>query len=222
MKLTPNMKVSAALVAVFVVVLAVVLYANRAESNGQDGQESSGAAATPVWTTDIRTLSTAPDDKVQLVEFLDFECESCRALYPVMERIRSEYAGRIDIGIRYFPIPSHTNSHLAARVVEAAARQGRLEPMYQRMYETQAQWGESSQSQAAVFWGFAEQLGLDMAAFERDVNDPAVSARVDQDFDDGLALGVQGTPTLFLNGVELPTMPSYELLKARIDTALAE
>ena len=73
-----------------------------------------------------------------------------------------------------------------------------------------------------MFWGFAEQLGLDMAAFERDVNDPAVSARVDQDFDDGLALGVQGTPTLFLNDVELPTMPSYELLKARIDTALAE
>ncbi|QQM55734.1 DsbA family protein [Rhodococcus pyridinivorans] len=218
MNLTTNVKVSAALVALFVVLLSVLLYTNRA---GTNDPETPGAAATPVWTPEIRTLSTAPDDKVQLVEFLDFECESCRALYPVMEQIRSEYAGRIDLGIRYFPIPSHTNSHLAARVVEAAARQGRLEPMYQLMYQTQAQWGESSQSQEKVFWGFAEQLGMDMAVFEREVNDPAVSARVDRDFDAGLALGVQGTPTLFLNGVELPPMPTYEQLKARIDAALA-
>ena len=218
MNLTTNVKVSAALVTLFVVLLSVLLYTNRA---GTNDPETPGAAATPVWTPEIRTLSTAPDDKVQLVEFLDFECESCRALYPVMEQIRSEYAGRIDLGIRYFPIPSHTNSHLAARVVEAAARQGRLEPMYQLMYQTQAQWGESGQSQAPVFWGFAEQLGLDMAVFEREVNDPAVRARVDRDFDAGLALGVQGTPTLFLNGVELPPMPTYEQLKARIDAALA-
>ncbi|MEE2033552.1 DsbA family protein [Rhodococcus chondri] len=218
MNLTTHVKVSAALVALFVVLLSVLLYTNRA---GTNDPETPGAAATPVWTPEIRTLSTAPDDKVQLVEFLDFECESCRALYPVMEQIRSEYAGRIDLGIRYFPIPSHTNSHLAARVVEAAARQGRLEPMYQLMYQTQAQWGESSQSQEKVFWGFAEQLGMDMAVFEREVNDPAVSARVDRDFDAGLALGVQGTPTLFLNGVELPPMPTYEQLKARIDAALA-
>ncbi|MEE2061725.1 DsbA family protein [Rhodococcus artemisiae] len=223
MKLTTNVKVSAALVALFVVVLSVLLYTNRADTNAEtNSQEAPGSAATPVWTPDIRTLATAPDDKVQLVEFLDFECESCRALYPVMEQIRSEYAGRIDLGIRYFPIPSHTNSHLAARVVEAAARQGQLEPMYRLMYETQAQWGESGQSQERVFWGFAEQLGLDMAVFERDVNDPAVSARVDQDFDAGLALGVQGTPTLFLNGVELPPMPTYEQLRDRIDAALAE
>lgn len=223
MKLTTNVKVSAALVALFVVLLSVLLYTNRAGTNaGTTGQEAPGAATAPVWTPDIRTLSTAPDDKVQLVEFLDFECESCRALYPVMEQIRNEYVGRIDFGIRYFPIPSHTNSHLAARVVEAAARQGHLEPMYRRMYDTQAQWGESSRSQEAVFRQFAQELELDMARFDRDVNDPAVAARVDRDFDAGLALGVQGTPTLFLNGVELPAMPSYEELRARIDAALAQ
>lgn len=223
MKLTTNVKVSATLAAVFVVLLSVLLYTNRSpERTAVPVAEAPAAGAATVWTPEIRTLTEAPDDRVQLVEFLDFECESCRALYPVMERIRAEYAGRIDIGIRYFPIPSHTNSHLAARVVEAAARQGRLEPMYQRMYETQAQWGESSQSQAAVFRGFAQELGLDMTAFERDVADRSVAERVDRDFDAGLALGVQGTPTLFLNGVELPPMPTYEELRARIDTALAQ
>ncbi|ETT27882.1 membrane protein [Rhodococcus aetherivorans] len=219
MKLTTNVKVGVALVALFVVLLTVLLYTNRSPAAEQGG---AGASATPVWTEEIRTLTTAADDKVQLVEFLDFECESCRALYPVIERVRAEYAGRIDLGLRYFPIPSHTNSHLAARVVEAAARQGRLEPMYRRMYDTQAQWGESSRSQEAVFRQFAQELELDMARFDRDVNDPAVAARVDRDFDAGLALGVQGTPTLFLNGVELPAMPSYEELRARIDAALAQ
>lgn len=223
MKLTTNVKVSATLAAVFVVLLSVLLYINRSpERTATPVADAPAADAATVWTPEIRTLTEAPDDRVQLVEFLDFECESCRALYPVMERIRTEYAGRIDIGIRYFPIPSHTNSHLAARVVEAAARQGRLEPMYQRMFETQAQWGESSQSQAAVFRGFAQELGLDMTAFERDVADRSVAERVDRDFDAGLALGVQGTPTLFLNGVELPPMPTYEELRARIDTALAQ
>ncbi|UPK66478.1 DsbA family protein (plasmid) [Rhodococcus pyridinivorans] len=221
MKLTTNVKVSATLAAVFVVLLSVLLYTNRSPERTEVAATEDPATAT-VWTEEIRTLTEAPDAKVQLVEFLDFECESCRALYPVMERIRAEYAGRIDIGIRYFPIPSHTNSHLAARVVEAAARQGRLEPMYQRMYETQAQWGESSQSQEAVFRGFAQELGLDITAFERDIADRSVAERVDRDFDAGLALGVQGTPTLFLNGVELPPMPTYEELRARIDTALAQ
>lgn len=221
MKLTTNVKVSVTLAAVFVVLLSVLLYTNRSPER-TEVTANEGPAAVTVWTEEIRTLTEAPDDRVQLVEFLDFECESCRALYPVMERIRAEYAGRIDIGIRYFPIPSHTNSHLAARVVEAAARQGRLEPMYQRMYETQAQWGESSQSQEAVFRRFAQELGLDMTAFERDIADRSVAERVDRDFDAGLALGVQGTPTLFLNGAELPPMPTYEELRARIDAALAQ
>ena len=82
--------------------------------------------------------------------------------------------------------------------------------MYQRMFETQAQWGESAEDQSAVFRGFAEDLGLDMAAYDAAVADPATTERVQLDVADGKALGVQGTPTFFLNGEQM----SYSSVEA--------
>ena len=90
------------------------------------------------------------------------------------------------------------------------------------MYETQAEWGESPNSKADLFAEYAQELGLDMDQFEADVNDPATRKRVEKDQADGVGLGVQGTPTIYLNGEELPTMPSYDDLKQRIDALLAE
>ncbi|MDN5544133.1 MAG: DsbA family protein [Rhodococcus sp. (in: high G+C Gram-positive bacteria)] len=217
MKLTTNAKFSIALVAVFAVVLGALLLGNRSGT----GTTSAGASDATVLRADTHLLSTAPDNDVVLVEFLDFECEACLAMYPTMERIRTEYADRITFGVRYFPIPSHTNSGLAARVVEAASRQGKFVEMYQRMYDTQTEWGESSESQEPLFRTFAQDLGLDMATFEADLKDPTVAERVERDFNEGIDLGVQGTATLFLDGVQLPAMPTYEELTGRIDAALA-
>lgn len=88
------------------------------------------------------------------------------------------------------------------------------------MFDTQAQWGESAVSQQEMFVGFARDLGLDLDVFLRDLDDPAVADRVAEDFAAGLAAGVQGTPTLFLNGTVLPPMPSYDELTAWIDAEL--
>ncbi|MDX5962089.1 thioredoxin domain-containing protein [Rhodococcus opacus] len=224
MKLSTNLKLSAALVAVFAVVIGALLYVNRSGAGSATASGTVGRTVDPavVLRDDTHLLSSAPDRKVVLVEFLDFECESCLAMYPTMERIRAEYSGRITFGVRYFPIPRHTNSKLAARVVEAASRQGKFEAMYQRMYETQTQWGESDRSQEPLFRSFAQDIGLDMGRFDSDLGNPALAERVDRDFNEGIDLGVQGTPTLFLNGTALPPMPSYEDLTARINGALAE
>ena len=156
-----------------------------------------------------------------LVEFLDFECGACGALYPVIEQLREEYEGRVTFAIRYFPLASHFNAQNAALAVEAAARQGALEPMYRMMYENQLDWGEARESREQTFLGFARRLGLDMDRFRRDVADPRTAARVGLDQEDGITLGVEGTPTLFLNGELLP-LESGEQLKADIDAALAE
>lgn len=152
-------------------------------------------------------------------EFLDFECEACRAAFPVVEQLRREYAGRVTFAIRYFPVPSHRNAQNAALAVEAAAQQGRLEAMYKRMYETQQEWGEQATSEAATFRGFAEDLGLDMRAFDKAVGDPATLARVEADRDEGIALGVQGTPTFFLDEEQLEPR-SVDDLRNRLDAAL--
>ncbi|MBS1691468.1 MAG: thioredoxin domain-containing protein [Actinobacteria bacterium] len=166
-------------------------------------------------------LNSVPDSDVNFVEFLDFECEGCKALYPAVEQLRAEYGDRVNFVIRYFPLSGHFNGERAARAVEAAAQQGKLEAMYKKMYETQSEWGERRIPADAVFRGFAAELGLDMLAYDAAYNDPATLERIRLDMADGEALGVQGTPTFFVDGVRLEPR-RYEDLTNALDRALAE
>jgi protein-disulfide isomerase len=216
--LTQNTKVTFAVV--FLFVLGGLIFMNTRDSGGP--VNSDAAENTKTVRADSHMLSTAEDDKVNLVEFLDFECEACKAQFPVMERIREEYEGRINFVVRYFPLSGHGNAENAARAVEAASKQDAFEEMYVKMYETQTEWGESQDSKEDIFVEFARELGLDEAQFVADVNDPKTAERIAKDQQDGVGLGVQGTPTIFLNDEELPSMPPYELLKERIDALLAE
>ncbi|WP_342771407.1 DsbA family protein [Georgenia muralis] len=138
------MKLSAVLVAVFVIAVALaVVLVGRSGSDQTAGGKSDELVAAPVVRENSHRLSTASDGRVTLVEFLDFECEACGAAYPFVEQLREDYAGRVTFVARYFPIASHANAENAALAVEAAAQQGKFEAMYQRMYETQAEWGSS-------------------------------------------------------------------------------
>jgi protein-disulfide isomerase len=221
--MTKNLKVTITVAAVAVAVLALVLLVSRPGTPAPENAEASAGA--PVSSEVLvrensHRLSTADDARVTLVEFLDFECESCGAAFPIVEQLRNEYAGRVTFVTRYFPIPSHSNAENAAVAVEAAARQGRFEAMYQRMFETQAEWGEQQESKVDLFRGFAADLGSDMAADDRAIADPASLERVLADKRDGVAAGVQGTPTFFLNGVQL-RVRSGDDLRAAIDLALS-
>ena len=191
-----------ALVVAAGLLIAIVIYNGTRTDQGQplvaDPTVAPGSAE--VVRENTRYLDQVGKDAVTVVEFLDFECESCAAMYPYVEQVREKYAGQINVAVRYFPIPSHRNSEIAAVAVEAAAEQGQLEAMYARMYETQAQWGEKQESEAALFRSFAEELGLDMAAFDEAVADPATLTRVVTDRAEGTALGVSGTPTFFVDG----------------------
>ncbi|WP_067175199.1 DsbA family protein [Microtetraspora niveoalba] len=221
--MTTNLKITLGIAAAMAMIVAAVMVF------GRSGDPTAPAAASPgralpadhLVREDSHRLSTAADGKVTLVEFLDFECEACAATFPHMERIRAEYDGRITVVVRYFPLPGHRNAPLAAQAAEAAAKQGKFEAMYARLFETQRQWGEASDSKEAFFLDLAERLGLDAVAFKRDLRAPETIERVKKDQGDGLALGVQRTPTIFFNGAALDVPPSYENLKAAIDAALA-
>lgn len=216
-----NVMLSGALIALFVlaVVVAVVVARPSAGDQSEATTPTPPGAVAQVVRDDSHVLDDAGEGAPVLVEFLDFECEACRAAYPLVEQIRQEHAGELTFVVRYFPIPSHANAMNAAVAVEAAAQQGRFEDMYARMYQTQAEWGEQQDSQAALFRQFAQDLGLDMDAYDSAVADPATQARVEQDQQDGISLGVQGTPTFFLDG-ELIQPESAEDFQAQIDAAV--
>ncbi|MER7070604.1 thioredoxin domain-containing protein [Terrabacter sp. NPDC000476] len=225
MKRSASISAVLAALVVGIVLLALQLTsgsdpAGAQPEGGSPAESSQSQTHGRLVRADSHRLQTASDSKVTLVEFLDFECEACRAAYPFVEQLRNDYAGKVTFVLRYFPIASHKNAMNAALAVEAAAQQGKLEPMYQRMYASQAEWGEQQSSQAARFRTDAIVLGLDMAAYDKAVLDPATLARVEKDRQDGLALGVQGTPTFFLNGKQV-TAQTEQQFRAEIDAALA-
>ena len=206
------------------VLLATLVAASCAGSNGSGGpvQRSSGVvddgSAVVVAPPDSQRLSVGSTGIV-FVEFLDFECEACRAAHPAVEQLRADFGDKVTFVVRHFPL--HKNSEDAARAAEAAAAQGQFEAMYSRLFETQPEWGERSDSQRGGFFGFAEDLGLGITAFREVYDDPAVLERIRRDKTDGALVGVTGTPTFFLDGEKLE-VGSFEELVAAVQNALSE
>ena len=214
MKMSRNLQICTALVlGALVVLIALAVF-----TGGDDEAPPAANRAERIVRSDSQRLSTADDGRVTFVEFLDFECEACRAAYPAIESLRDAYDGRVTFVVRNFPL--HGNSESAARAAEAAADQGKFEEMYGLLFESQPEWGEKQTSQEDVFCGFAERLGLDKAQFRAAYDDPATLRKIRRDKADGVELGVEGTPTFFLNGKKLE-VSSYRDLVRQIDAALA-
>ncbi|KPC71740.1 thioredoxin domain-containing protein [Streptomyces sp. NPDC006349] len=218
-RLHRNLIVVAVLVAGFAAALgSFLLLSPDRGSGGLDVQPA--AEALPVRESSHR-LTEPEKSELTIVEFLDFECEACRAMYPIVEKLRAEYGDRVTFVARYFPMPGHRNAEPAARAAEAAARQDKFEEMYDKLFTTQEEWGESQEWKEDVFRGYARQLGLNMQRFDADLADPEVAGRVQADQRDGLGLHVQGTPTFFVDGTQIPTPGSYEAFKSLIDDRLS-
>ncbi|MEQ7845718.1 DsbA family protein [Nocardioides kribbensis] len=202
------------------IAISAVLLLNRGEAAPAAVEKTSDGEDSLLVREDSQVVGEpARSGNVTMVEFLDFECEACGAVYPAVEQLRAEYDGRVTFVARYFPLPGHVNAEPAARAVESAARQGEFEAMYQMMYETQAEWGESQDPKDDLFRSYAEDLGLDMQQYDADFASPEVAARVQRDVEDGMELGVQGTPTFYLDG-ELLQPRTYEDFTQALDEAL--
>nr|WP_254367747.1 thioredoxin domain-containing protein [Microbacterium sp. NC79] len=184
-----------------------------------DVQPDDAQSTAQVMREDSHVLDAGGAGSVRIVEFLDFECEVCAAFYPIVEDLRDEYAGRITYVVRYLPLPGHENSATSALAAQAAAEQGRFEDMYHLLLSRQAEWGEVTQSQSPIFRGYAEELGLDMDAYDASVTSTASLERVKADFDEATALGVTGAPTFFVDDKQL-VLRDFDDLEAAIVDAL--
>lgn len=206
-----NITIPIAMVFVAVLALLIAVRVGDDETPLPDEIET-GVAETQFVRADSHRISDAPASALAFVEFLDFECEACRAAHPAIAELRAEYGDDVAFIVRNFPL--HNNSEAAAQAAEAAAAQGKYIEMVDLLFETQPEWGEQDISQEAVFFGFAEQLGLDMESFRDVYEDPATIDKIRRDKSDGLALGVAGTPTFFLDGEKLEPSSFDELVTA--------
>lgn len=210
------MKLSVALVVVAVVALTAALVVTR-DGGGTESSGGGSASGPPLVREDSPRLTSG--DKAVFVEYLDFECEACGAAHPTMEDLREKYGDDVTFVVRHLPL--HGNSMNASLAAEAAAEQGEFEAMHDTLFETQDEWGHSESSQAKVFEGYAEELGLDMAEYRKDIKDPALKKRIEQSEADARDLGVTGTPTFFIDGEKFEPS-TVEDFDTALDEAIAD
>ena len=166
------------------------------------------------WTVGTST-------EVILMEYSDFQCPACRAYFPIVEQLIAEYGGHFTFVYRHFPLAQHGNARATARASEAAGRQGKFFEMYRILFQNQDTWA-NNQKPFDIFRGYAGDLALDLARFETDYNSPDIKGKIDNDYKSGLNLGVNSTPSFFINGnkINIPTGNTNEEILAGFKSLL--
>jgi protein-disulfide isomerase len=173
------------------------------------------APQSPVFkisTKDQPSLGNA-NAAVTIVAFTDYQCPSCAAIHPALERVVKESGDKVRLVARDFPLNIHAEAFKAAEAAEAAREQGKYWEYVQVLMQNQ------SALSVEKLKGYATQLGLDRTRFDAALDSRKFADMVQSDVDDGIKLGLKGTPSLFINGRRV-TAKTYEELKESVDAAL--
>lgn len=145
----------------------------------------------------------SPTATVTVEEFADYQCPTCASVHPKMQEITKLYQNRIKFIYRSFPLQMHKNAYDAAAAAEAAGQQGRFWEMQTQLFTNQQAWANSTEPRK-IFEDYAQKIGLDVAKFQNDMLGLPVKTRIAADMERGRALNIGGTPTIYINGRELP------------------
>lgn len=146
------------------------------------------------------------DSKVVLIEYGDFQCPGCAALYPVFKEVKEQYDNEVAFVFRHMPLTNiHPNARAAASAAEAAALQGKFWEMHDQLYENQDRWSSAQADDRANFFeSYARTIGLNVDEFRAAVATPEISDRVSRDQAAARKAGLApSTPTVVLNGEKL-------------------
>jgi protein-disulfide isomerase len=126
----------------------------------------------------------------------------------------AKYRGKLILIFKDFPLPAHPIARAAHRAARAAQARGKFWDMHDLPF------GHNLNVSTENFDCFAKQLGLNMDRFHRDMTAASTDALIDKDIAEGKKLGIQGTPTLFVNGHELEGVQKYDILRRLVEAQL--
>lgn len=155
------------------------------------------------------------DAKVTIVEFSDFQCPYCVRAAEATKKLKAKYGDKIRLIFRQYPLDFHKEAHLAAQAVLEARAQDKFWEMHDKLFENQKALGR------ADLETYAKDLGLDMAKFKAALDGGTHKATVDEDIKLGQSVGVQGTPTMLLNGAKVADPSNADAIGQQIEAALA-
>lgn len=151
---------------------------------------------------------------VTLVEFSDFQCPYCAAAVPEIKALLKAYPSQVKLIFKQYPLEEHSQADLAAAAAIAAQKQGKFWQLHDAMYN---QYENLSRKNILAM---AKQIGLDIDRFENDIDSTEVRETVVRDVQDGNDAGVQGTPTLFIDGQRYNGPLQFSALKPILDDEL--
>jgi protein-disulfide isomerase len=143
-----------------------------------------------------------------LVEFSDFQCPACKAFSGEVETLAQKYPETLYIVYRYFPLPQHPEGHNAAMAAAAAQVQGKFWEMEKLLFQNQETLAPSS------YASFAAELKLNPDKFTQSMDDAALKNAIQNDVNYGDKIGIDATPTFYLDGVKLTLNNPEDLTKA--------
>lgn len=159
--------------------------------------------------------------KVTIVEFADFQCPACGSAHPVLKQIIDQNKDKMLFVHRNFPLSIHANAEVSARAAEAAGLQGKFWEMHNMLFEHQNEWSTSLKPYD-IFARYAQDLGLNVDQFKSDIDSTKVVDKIRLDKGDGEALGVNSTPTLYINGQEYNGSVNAVALQSKINELLGQ
>ena len=169
--------------------------------------------ATIAKTIPTRGPANAP---VVIVVASEFQCPFCSRVETTLAQLEKANPGKIRVAFLHFPLEFHANAQPAAVAAQAAHKQGLFWVMHDALFARQRQLGDGGIAQAG------NEAGLDAVQLGRDLSDPALQAHVAADIAAMSALGVTGTPTLFVNGYRLSGAQPLEKFQALVDAAIKQ
>lgn len=210
-----NTKTILIVVAVLVIGFFGATFLGNKQNQAPDYSNQHVTLANTDWVSGSKT---AP---VMLTEYGDFQCPACGAYYPVVKALQQKYGNKLSLVFRQFPLVTvHKNAHISAQAAEAAGIQGKFFEMYDALYTNQSEWSDVADP-APFFTKYATALKLDVAKFTVDMNSDAVKAKIDKGSQDGITLGIDSTPSFFVNGNRIVNPQSAADFDKLIADALA-
>lgn len=175
-------------------------------------------AAKPVQIANTGWFEGSPTAPNTLTEFADFQCPACGYFEPMVEKLLQDDKGKFKLQYKYFPLQMHQYAMITAEAAEAAGRQGKFWPMHDQLFKQQEAI-ENSQNPQPIIDKIAQSIGLNMDQFHKDMKDKSVAAKIQSIQDEGIKLGVNETPTFYVNGHHLINPSSdYNTFKAQVES----
>lgn len=141
-----------------------------------------------------------PKAKIKITEYLDFQCPACAKGALLLRDYIKKHPSEIFLEVKYFPFASiHEHTIQATSYVECAARQNKFWDFQYPLLERQKDWAKALKPEF-IFQDIARQVGLDMPRLDVCLADENVTAAINRDRADGKSLGIESTPTYFVNG----------------------